>query len=232
MQENITHRIIMKLQSTDESHEMSHDEAMSIVWKFVNPNKYYHKEERKPFVWSVSSIGYGEFELVFARIHKKDVEHFATEIDGVKEFSTKYGGDYRVTGIEFLPDIDFKNSFIRLYSKSGCQCLCKKTDYANNRRRYWKMVDAEEDKPAFSKSIENALYGRAESFGIPCNRDDIKVCYVSRPDPVEYVDYKGGMIPTQFVAFRLDAPPEIQALAVYGGIGKEPSSGFGLVIPD
>ena len=94
------------------------------------------------------------------------------------------------------------------------------------------MVDAEEDKPAFSKSIENALYGRAESFGIPCNRDDIKVCYVSRPDPVEYVDYKGGMIPTQFVAFRLDAPPEIQALAVYGGIGKEPSSGFGLVIPD
>ena len=40
---------MLTLQS-DAVETMSHDTAMAIVWNFIKHNKYWHKQEMKPFV--------------------------------------------------------------------------------------------------------------------------------------------------------------------------------------
>lgn len=230
--EKESHRAILVLQ-TEASHEMDHDEAMAVIWRFLNPNKYWHKQEMKPYVWNVQKTGEGVFQFIFSSIQKADVKRFVEAAqEKIPAFRMKDGTIYNILHVQYLPDFDLSSNFVRVFSCGGCQCFRKKG--VGMRKRVWQMISATEAPEKFVERIENSIRRRARCFlpdakGI--EEAPIRVRFVESTAPTRTVSYKGCKIRTQFVTFKLEAPPEIQAVALYGGIGKEPSSGFGLVLP-
>ena len=226
-----THRAMLVLHS-DSLETMSHDTAMAVVWLFLNPEKYWHKQEMKPFVWDVQKTGKGTFQFLFSSIFPSDTRHFfeAAQEKG-SSFRLKDGTTFDILSLQYLPNLKLESDFVRVFSSGGCQCFRKQTV---NNRRPWRMISAIETPQKFTESIANSIRRRANSFlpGKVAEDTSIRVRFVEPIAPPKYVYYKGGNIMTQFVTFKLEAPPEVQKVALYGGIGKEPSSGFGFVLPE
>lgn len=234
METKKSHRLSVTLSSDDVSHVMTHNEKMAIIWQFLNPNKYWHKEEQKPYVWNIEVHPGGLFTLMFASIHQKDVDHVETAISGLPHLHfnmPNYKSGYTILDVRRIDDADTDNSYIRLSSMNGCQCFCRKTNYENNRKKYLKFVSAKETPEEFAKSIRAGLLRRVKAFyGETVDENDVRISFVEETKPAERIRYKTGNILTQFVTFKLTAPRIVQEAALYGGIGKEPSSGFGFVV--
>lgn len=232
METNKSHRILVTFMSDSSAHVMSHNEKMAIVWQLINPNKYWHKEEQKPYVWNIEVHPGGLFTLMFASIHQKDVDHVESAASlGSRLVMETYRASYTVLDVRRIDDADTDNSYIRLSSMNGCQCFCRKTDYANNRKKYLKFISAKNTPEEFAKSIRAGLLRRVKAFyGETVDENDVRISFVEETKPAERIRYKTGNILTQFVTFKLTAPRIVQEAALYGGIGKEPSSGFGFVV--
>ena len=227
-----THRAMLTLQS-DAVETMSHDTAMAIVWKFINPNKYWHKQEMKPFVWSFQKTGKGVFQFLFSSIFPSDTKHFyETAEEAGASFTMKDGTTYKIIGLQYLPDLNLESDYVRVFSSGDCGCQCFRKQTIGN-RRHWRMISVFDSPERFKESVAGTIRRRANSFLPNGVKDDtpVSVRFVEPIAPPKAVAYKGGNITTQFVTFKLIAPPEVQKVALYGGIGKEPSSGFGFVLP-
>lgn len=229
-----SHRIFATFKADDASHVMTHNEKMAIIWQFINPNKYWHKEEQKPYVWNIEVRSGGLFTLMFASIHQKDVDHVEEALSGIPDAHFEmpnYKSGYTILSVRRLGDVDTSKDYIRLTSMNGCQCFCRKTNYKNNRKKYFKFISAKETPEEFAKRIRAGLLRRVKAFyGETVDEKDVRISFVEETKPVERIRYKTGNILTQFVTFKLTAPRIVQEAALYGGIGKEPSSGFGFVV--
>lgn len=232
--EGKSHRIVVTFMADDAAHKMSHNEKIAIIWQFINPNKYWHKQEPKPYVWSIEEHPGGVYTLMFSSMRPKDVDYLENTLSALPDahFSLpKYHSSYSIIDIRRLADADTSSGYIRVTSINGCQCFCRKTDYANNHRKYLKFISAKHTPEDFAKSIRAGLLRRVKTFyGETVDENDVHIRFIEEIKPVVHIRYKTGNIPVQHVTFKLTAPQIVQEAALYGGIGKEPSSGFGFVV--
>ena len=230
-----SHRLTALLK-TEQPHHMTHGEALYIIWKFINPDKYWHKQEVKPYVWDIRPLDDTIFQVMFSSIHKGDTVRFMETLEHMGgSFTTEKGDRYLIREAEYLPDVPCTGDPIQIVSYNGCQCFRKIGDPESEKKRHYRIVNAMNDPKLFSKKITNALVARAKRFFPNATEETdaskVRMRFIFPTAPVSTVHYQGADILTQFVSFQLIAPPAIQKTALYGGIGKEPSSGFGFVLP-
>ena len=227
---NSPHRLLAALKAQSD-HIMSHDEKMALIWKLINPNRFWHKHEMKPFTWNISYVGGQIYNLLFSSISAGDTAYIKNSLLACEGSISlpNYGTNYIINDLMDLPDYDLKDGVIRLYSISGCQCF-KHKQKPGTRKKYYALVSAEEAPEDFATSIKNNIIRRGEKFlDRHIDEDEVSVKYVEL-ERTARVKYKTGNILTQFVSLQLKAPKDIQKVAAYGGIGKETGSGFGFVM--
>lgn len=212
--------------STDLDKTIDHAFAVAIIWKLIGSNRDWHKQQSKPFSWYMEDNKDGTYSIVFSSIFPSDTRRF---VERLKEgsFQMKDGTVFHTETVIYLEDPEFDEKTVELDS-INCQCFRKV-----GHKRVWKIVRADEEPGLFEQKIVNALRRRAEAF-LPNAKEvlDKPIRFAACSNPyIKKVQYKGSRIETQSVDILLEAPKEIQEIAVYGGIGREPSSGFGFVMP-
>lgn len=229
-----THRIMMTLRS-DHPHQMSHGEALYIIWKFISPSKYWHKQEVKPYVWDAQPTSESTFQVMFSSMQKGDTERFMRTIESMPGgFVTEKGMHYRVLSAQYLPNVPTDGKGIHITSLNGCQCFRKHTNPVT-RKKSWRLINSFSEPHLFAEKIKSTLLARAKRF-FPEQMESVKpeevhIRFLRPASSMIPVHYQNANITTQFVTFQLVAPAPVQKAALYGGIGKEPSSGFGFVLP-
>ena len=212
--------------------KINHDAALSLVWHVLNHSsdkgfitQLHDNKQIKPFTWSFSD-GVKECSIRFSSIMEDITDRF---IDGAKKlgvnaFMTSGGGVFQVTGVFPIHDLEHIGDSILLSSSpdSGIS-----VSSGINGKRHFLLF--EKERKAWVKRVENNLIHRAEVFfGVKNPKVSVKVLKVHGYEAVLFKNFK---LPVQYAFLKVSGSKEVLETALYGGVGNNTGSGFGLVVP-
>lgn len=230
---NTPHRamiILRRLTKNDHTVLVDHDNKMALVWRFLKGNWIQHRDAEKPYCWDMSTNDGEYYNLTFSCISPEITRGFT-------QAAAKCVGTCLNVGTEFwqidkvmpIQDLPFIANYLRLSSMNGLQCFTMKR--LNDTKKCQILIHAGENPERFIASIKTRLIRRTKEFmNVEVPEDAVQIQHLNTLAGIISVPYKRSRVRTQQVTFKLVAPKAVLETALYGGIGKETGSGFGLML--
>lgn len=233
----MNHRVtvIFECIRMDNFKEISHDEKMALIWRLVEEtDKNIHKNEEKPYTWSINNQG-DKYVLLFSCIDDEIMERFTNHVNELKNAGISVGTNiWKVTEVIPIEDYPFFNPTMRLMSLNGAY-FYQPTEGTHKVTGkpivYKRRVNVSKEPEEVAKQISFRLIRRANKYlGTNFTDEDVKIRYVELIPGSGHIEYKGRTLGIQTITFKIKAPKEIMETALYGGIGALTGSGFGAVV--